>query len=127
MDTRRLVHFKRSLESVKHLITYAMDEIEQEDLSWDPPGSQPQWPPLLELWRSLYAFRESIIRRGDREYVFELLFLDYWFLSTGVRCRCGELFTVALDGYRQNYEIACRIGAKDFIATLRDRLWMNAG
>ena len=88
------------------------------------PGSQPQWPPLRELGSNLYPFREDVIRRGNREYVFELLRFDYWLLSRGVRRRCGELFTVGLSGYRWNYEIGGRLGNAELRETFRDRTWL---
>ena len=123
MDERRLAHFKRALESVKELVTYAMDEIEGEGLKWSPPGSQPQWPPLRELGSNLYSFREEVIRRGERDYVFEVLGLDYSLLSNGMRRRCGELFSAALEGYRWNYEIVCRVGSGELRELIRDRVW----
>ncbi len=126
MDERRLGQFKRSIESVKELVTYAMDEIESEGLNWSPPGSQPQWPPLRELGSNLYSFREEVIRRGDHDYVREILILDHWFLTTGMRRRCGELFTAALEGYRSNYEIVRRVGSSESLELFRDRLWQVA-
>ena len=123
MDERRLGQFKSSIESVKELVTYAMDEIEDEGLKWSPLGSQPQWPPLRELGGNLYSFREEIIRRGDRDYVHVLLGLDYSLLSSGVRRRCGELFSAALQGYRWNYEIVCRAGNDELHEFIRDRVW----
>ena len=124
MDERRQADFKTALDSIKGLVTYAMDEIEREGIGWGIPGSQPQWPPLRELGRNLYSFREDVIRRGNREYVFELLSFDYWLLSRGVRRRCGELFTVGLSGYRWNYEIAGRLGNAELRETFRDRTWL---
>ena len=61
---------------------------------------------MRDLRRNLYSFREDVIREGNREYVFELLGLDYWLLSTGARRRCGDLFTVGLECYRSNYQIS---------------------
>ena len=123
MNDRQQTDFTRALDSIKGLITHAMDTIEGEDLAWGPPGSQPQWPPLRQLGRSLYTFREEIIGQGDREHSFALTSLDYWLLSTGVRRRCGELFTVGLDGYCRNYEIARRVGSDDLREMFRDRAW----
>lgn len=123
MAERRLGQFKSSIESVKELVSYAMEEIEGEGLKWSPPGSQPQWPPLRELGGNLYSFREEVIRRGDRDYVHVLLGLDYSLLSSGVRRRCGELFSAALQGYRWNYEIVCRAGNDELHEFVRDRVW----
>ena len=100
--------FNRSIESIKDLVTYAMDKIERKGLGWSPPGRQPEWPPLRELSHNLYSFREEVIHENNRDYVFELLFLDHWLVSTGVRRGCGELFSVGLDGYRRNSQIANR-------------------
>ena len=124
MDERRQADFKTALDSIKGLVTYAMGEIEREGIGWGIPGSQPQWPPLRELGSNLYPFREDVIRRGNREYVFELLRFDYWLLSRGVRRRCGELFTVGLSGYRWNYEIGGRLGNAELRETFRDRTWL---
>ena len=88
-------------------------------------GSQPEWPPLRELDRNLYSFREAVIREGDRDYIFELLRFDHWLSSEGMRERCGELFTVGLNGYRSNYQISNQIGG-DFRELLRDRFSLNA-
>ena len=126
MAERRYGEFTRSLDSITKLMQYAMDELERQGVSWDRPGSQPQWPPLHRLGSDLYSFREEVIGRGDRDYVFELLSLDYWLLSTGMRRECGEMFAAALEGYRWNYEIACRVGSGELRELIRDRVWQVA-
>ena len=55
----------------------------------------------------------------------ELLSFDYWLTREGMRERCGELFTVGLNGYRWNYQIANRFGG-EFREMLRDRFSLNA-
>ena len=90
------------------------------------PGGQPDWPPVRDLRRNLYSFREDVIRAGNREYIFELLGLDYWLLSTGARRRCGELFTTGLESYRTNYQISVRVADREVRELLRDRAWTNS-
>ena len=123
---RRQEEFTRSLDSIKELVTYAMDEIEGEDINWGIPGSQPQWPPLRELESNLYSFREEVLRRGDRDEVNELVSFDYWAVNNGMRRGCGELFTVGVAGYRRSYEIAARIGNREARERLCDQLWRDA-
>ena len=123
MDARRLAEFKKSIALLKGVLSQAMDEMERAGHPWSNPGSHAQWPPLRELNQNLYRFREAVIRWGETEYLLELLFLDYWFGSTGARRDCGELFALAAEGYRSNYEIARRIGRNEFLETFRDRLW----
>ena len=72
MSERRHEELKRSLDSVRELVKFAMDEIKTTDFQWSAPGSQPAWPPLWELSRNLYSFREDLIRESNREYIFEL-------------------------------------------------------
>ena len=103
-----------------------MDQIEREGIGWAAPGARPHWPPLSGLSSNLYPFREAIIREADREYAFALLKLDYWLLSTGVERRCGELFTVGLEGYRHNYEIVGRTGNSGLVEIFRDQFWAVA-
>ena len=126
MSERRHEEFRRSLDSIRELIDYAMEELDGSGIPWGAPGAQPSWPPLSELSRNLYSFREDVIRSGDREYIFELLRFDYRLTSAGVHARCGELFSVGLNGYRWNYQIAIRIGAQEFHQVLRDRFSENA-
>ena len=126
MSEHGLREFTRSLDSIKDLISYAMDEIERNGIGWSSPGGQPEWPPLRGLQRNLYSFREDVIREGNREYVFELLGLDYWLLSTGARRKCGELFTAGLESYRSNYQIANRLADPEIQELLRDRVWLNS-
>lgn len=126
MAERKHGEYTRSVNSIKELITYAMDELQRGGLPWEEPGSDPQWPPLHRLGGDLRSFREDVIQRGDMDYIFPILVLDHWLLGSGIRHRCGELFTVALDGYRQNYEIARRSGSRESRQFLRDRLWQVA-
>ena len=126
MDERRQGEFEKSLHSIEGLITSAMDEIEKTGLQWGPPGSQPEWPPLRELGLNLYSFREEVIRGGSREYVLQLLGLDYWLATTGMKSRCGELFTTGLNGYRWNYQITSRNGGGEFHDIIRDRFSLVA-
>lgn len=126
MAERRYGEFTHSLASIRKLVEYAMDELEHEGVRWDQPGSQPQWPPLHSLGGDLYSFREEVIGRGDRDYVFQVLNLDYWLLSNGMRRECGEMFAAALEGYRWNYEIACRVGSGELRELLRDQVWQVA-
>ena len=126
MSERRQADFKQSLDSIIELIKYAMQQIEKNNIQWSPPGSQAAWPPLRELARSLYSFREDVIREGDRDYIFNLLSFDYRLIALGRDTRCGELFTVGLFGYRWNYQIANRIGGGEFREYLRDRFSLNA-
>ena len=126
ISERRHEEFRRSLDSVRELVKYAMDEIKKTGIQWSAPGTQPQWPPLRELSRNLYSFREDVIREHDRDYIFELLRFDYMLTTEGMRERCGELFTVGLNGYRWNYQIANRIGGEEFRNVLRDRFSQDA-
>ncbi len=125
MTERRHEEFSRSLDFVRELVVYAMDEIKATKIPWSAPGSQPEWPPLRELNRNLYSFREDVIREGDREYILTLLQFDYLLTSKGVQERCGELFTVGLNGYRWNYQIANRIGGGEFRELIRDRFSLS--
>ena len=124
MSERRHQELGRSLDSIRELVKYAMDEMKALDIKWGDPGSHPEWPPLRELGRALYSFREDVIREGDRDYILELLRLDHWLISTGVREGCGELFSVGLDGYRYNYQIGNRIGS-EYREMLRDRFSLH--
>ena len=126
MGEHGLREFTRSLDSIKDLISCAMDRIESSGFVWSSPGGQPEWPPMRGLRRNLYSFREDVIREGNREYVFELLGLDYWLLSTGARRRCGELFTSGLESYRSNCQIAHRLADSEIQGILRDRVWLNS-
>ena len=131
MDERRRREFTDALKSIEELVAHAMDEIEQvmdeidpEGDTWSPPGAQPQWPPLRELGRNLYSFREDVIRRGIRDYASDLLSLDYWLRRRAVQHRCGELFTVAVASDRWNCEIAGRVGTPELSEMFRDRSWL---
>ena len=126
MSERRHEELRQSLDSVRELVKYAMDEIKTTAIPWSAPGSQPEWPPLWELSQNMYSFREDMIREGNREYIFELLRFDYRLTAEGLRERCGELFTVGLNGYRWNYQIANRMGSEEFREILRDRFSLNA-
>ena len=120
MAERRQQEFERSLNSIRELVTYAMDEMEKVVIPWGSPGSQAEWPPLRELGRNLYPFREQVIREGNRECIFELLRLDHWLVTNGIKRSCGELFTIGLNGYRWNYQITARHGDSEFHEMLRD-------
>ena len=126
MAERQHGEYTRSVNSIRDLMTYAMEELVRGGVPWAEPGSEPQWPPLHRLSGDLRSFREDVIQRGDMDYTFPILVLDHWLLSSGIRHRCGEMFTVALDGFRQNYEIARRSGSEESRQFLRDRLWQVA-
>ena len=126
IDERRQSEFTRSLGSIMDLITYAMDQLASAGMCWSDPGHDPEWPPLRELDRNLYTFREEVIRRGDLDQVIELMSFDGWCIILGLQRGCGELFTVGLDGYRRNYQIAKRAGVREFLEVYRDRLWLDA-
>ena len=109
MDERAGAAFRQALDSIEKLLESAMDELEHCGFGWSTPGSDPFWTPLAELDGSLFEFREDVIRGGGREHVRALHAFDYRLLSIGVTRRCGELFTVGLDGYRANFELAARL------------------
>ena len=44
--------------------------------------------------------------------MFQLLRLDYWLATTGMKRSCGELFTTGVDGYRWNYQITSSSGGE---------------
>ena len=67
MAERRRSDLRESLDSIKELVEHAMDELERREYVWGDPQAQPHWPPLRELGHNLYAFREHVIRQGDRE------------------------------------------------------------
>ena len=125
IEERQQREFTRSLDSIKELILYAMNEIENSGVSWGEPGSQPHWPPLRELGRNLHSLREEVIRRGERDQVTELLGFDYWALRSGMSRGCGELFTVGLAGYRSNYEVAIRLADKELLERFGEQLWQD--
>ena len=116
--------YEWALDTVRGLVDHAMDEIEREGLTWDVPGSQPAWPPLAELGRNLYQFREEVINRGPSWYANQLASLDLRLAGKGFDRRCGELFTEALRGYGWNYAIASRVGNSQFRGLFRDRAWL---
>ena len=125
MDERRHGELVRSLDSIKAFVSFAMDEIEKAGVPWGAPGSEAQWPPLVELRRTLFSFREEVIRAGNREHLEALAGLDYWFVSTGLRRPCGDLFTFGLSGYRRNYGVSARVENNDFHRMLRDGFLLN--
>ena len=125
MFERRTAEFKMALQSLRELVNYAMEEMQAAGMPWSEPGTLPEWPPLRELNRNLYSFREEVIREGNRDFVFELFALDYWLVSNGLRRSCGELFTVGLYGYRSNYVIATSVDRREFHETIRDRFHLN--
>ena len=125
MFERRTAEFKMALQSLRELVNYAMEEIQAAGMSWSPPGTLPEWPPLRELNRNLYSFREAVIREGNRDFVSELFDLDDWLVSSGLRRSCGELFTAGLYGYQFNYRIAASVDRREFYAMIRDRFHLN--
>ena len=125
MDERRHGELVRSLNSIKMLVSYAMDEIEGDGLDLAVLGTDHQWPPLYELGQTLYSYREEVISAGNRDYLQELLTLDYWFVSTGLRRSCLGLVAFGLSGYRWNYVLSARVGSRDRHEMLRDRFLMN--
>ncbi|MCY4415338.1 MAG: hypothetical protein OXE87_03380 [Chloroflexi bacterium] len=120
MAERRQQEFERSLNAIRELVTYAMDEMEKADIQWGSPGAQAEWPPLRELGHNLYSFREEVVRNGTRECIFGLKELDFWIVHTGIRRSCGELFATGLYGYRSNYQIAARFGGDELQGMFRD-------
>ena len=126
MDERRFAHFRKSIDSVKEILEYAMDEIEGAGHEWGLPGSHPAWPPLREVSANLNTLREELFEREDNDYIQELVRLDYWFLATGVRRDCGELFSTAVAGFRASYEIARRSNHDDRLGLFRGLLWQAA-
>ena len=118
--------FTRTIDSITTLLKYAMDEIEKTDFNWSPAGRQPDWPPLIDLSRNFYSFRQDVIGQRNRDYVMELLKLDYWLVTTAMDRRCGEMFTTGLSGYQLNYRIADRLNNSELRHLLRDRFSLNA-
>lgn len=123
MAERRRSDLRESLDAIEDLVEHAMDELERRDYVWGEPNDQPHWPPLRELGRNLYAFREHIIQQGDREYQFELLRFNTWLVSKGMERRCGELFKVGLDGYQHNYQISIRVGNPELHDIIQGGPW----
>ena len=100
-----------------------MDEMKTKEIEWRPPGSAPEWPPLRELSRNLYSFREEIIRRGERDYIFALVGFDFGsstaaFVRVAERCLLPE--PMVTDG---NYQIALRLRDSEFQEIFRERFW----
>ena len=126
MAERRRSDFRESLDLIKELVEHAMDELERREYLWGDPQEQPHWPPLREIGGNMYAFREHIIRQGDREYLSELLRFNIWLVRTGIKRRCGELFKVGLDGYLHDYEISSRVGSPELHDIILGRLWLTA-
>lgn len=123
MDERRYKDFTRNLDMIRELVISSAKELENAGITWEAPGSWPRWPPLRELNANLFSFREDVLRRGEEDQVFELQKFDNWLIDFGFSRRCGELFTVGLEGYQQNYEIAKRIGQMGSIGDSRSQLW----
>ena len=123
MAERRQREFTASLGTIKELLGYAMEEISREGIRWEAPGTQPNWPPLKELDSNLYSFRKEILRQADRDYVVQLVNLDYWLLDNSIRRDCGEMFTVALNGFQWNYEITTGMDDSLLRLTYPDQLW----
>ncbi len=121
MDERRYAEFGQSLDAIIELVEHAMDEMEKAAVEWRPPGAQPQWPPLSELGRSMYSFREEVIRRDNADYIMGLHKMDYRFVATGLQRSCGDLFTAGLEGYLMNYQISASRGGGVYHELIRDR------
>ena len=121
IDERRYADFRRSLDSVEQLVKYAMVELSKQGWQWDEPGSEATWPPLAELDWNLYPLREAVVRRGDREHADELASLDRQLVWLGMVRGCGELFSTALQGWDSNYDLAARIGNREFRELFRRR------
>ena len=126
MAERRRGELRESLDSIKELVEHAMNELERRSYVWADPQAQPHWPPLRELGRNLYAFREHVIRQGDRDHFYELLLFNVWLTRTGIERGCGELFKVGLDGYQHNYQISSRVGSPELHDLIRGRFWLTA-
>ena len=77
----RLFHYvERSVFVQKHEVGpvgTTGEVLPPEGVGWGPPGSSADWPPLWQLGRNLYAFGDEVIQAGNRDYVYELLRLDY--------------------------------------------------
>ena len=126
IDERRQSEFVRSLDSIKELVEYALNELEKSSYKWGEPGSSPHWPPLWELNSNLYSFRKEVIRRANIDDANAILSFDYWLLSKSIDRNCGELFAESLTGYRHSYEIAQRTGDGELLEAFRNRFWQNA-
>lgn len=103
-----------------------MDEIRLAGIGSRATWSLPNWPLLGELGNTLYSVREVVIREEAREYLQELSGFDYRLIRTAVTRRCGELFTVGLDGYRKSYQISSSNSRGKLRETIRDRIWTVA-
>lgn len=114
LDERRDGDFHRSLDSLVQLLKHAMVELREHGWEWEEPGSEATWPPLAELDRNLYRLREAIVRRGDRDHAVELALLDQQLAWLGLARGCGELFSAALQGWESNYDLAARVGNREF-------------
>ena len=123
MGERRQADFARALRSIKDLLAYSMDEIRNHAGGWGPPGSQPAWPPLPELERSLDIFRREVIERGGPEHARALSGLDRWMLSNGATRGSESLLEVGLRGYRSSYELAGAAEHREFAQLFRDEGW----
>ena len=117
--------FTQSVDSIKELLGYALDEFEKAGFEWDPFSPNPDWPPLRELGRNLYPFRQEVIQDGSQDFVFDLLSMDYWLTSTGIRRGRREMLSVGLAGYLHNYQIAVQLGGTHLQEILRDRFNLN--
>ena len=126
MDARRTAGFGAAFDSLKEMLTHAMDELEGAGVGWSPPGPAKRWPwpPLAELSEKLPALREEVVRRGEEEYVRTLFRLDSWLVSEGLRRGCGELFTAGLDGYAQSYAIAARPPSGAYRSHAVEAVWL---
>ena len=126
MDERRTAAFAATFDSLRGLLTHAMNELEGAGVDWSPPGPSTRWPwpPLAELSDKLPALREEVIRRGEEEYVRTLFRFDRWLVSEGLKRGCGELFTAGLDGYSQSYAIAARSPSGAYRSHAVESVWL---
>lgn len=114
VDERRDSAFDRSLDSIVGLVEYAMDELRGHGWQWDEPGSEARWPPVAELHQNLHRLREAAIRRGDQHHAVGLVELGQRLTWLGMERGCGELFSLALQGWESNYDVAARVGNSEF-------------
>ncbi|MCY3655508.1 MAG: hypothetical protein OXG95_02720 [Chloroflexi bacterium] len=126
MDERRTAAFAAAFDSLREMLTHAMDELEGAGVDWSPPGPTTRWPwpPLAELSGKLPALREEVIRRGEEEHVRTLFLLDRWLVGEGLKRGCGELFTAGLDGYAQSYAIAARSPSGAYRSHAVESVWL---
>ena len=112
--------FTQSVDSIRELLGYALDEFEKAGFEWDPFNPNPDWPPFRELGGNLYQFRRDVIQDGSEDFVRELQSLDAWLSVAGIERRRREMLSVGLRGYRYNYEIALQHRGMQLQENFRD-------